>query len=216
MQRTQGVLLAINSQPLKLSTKKVELEWSPTQVSNETDPPALVGTGNSLQEWYLDDEDRLRADSAECVCADQQMLVLCSCSNSSWIMNRRVLMNPQGTLCAFTSLDESLEVFPCGYTYAYQVSLQSPSDSTRVTLQPEIWHFESGNCFVGLEMVDTALKTWNVTVATEHEVLELQELEYAVALTNRTANLFHIRLSTKWCIDVDWKCSWTTSPGLGL
>lgn len=40
------------------------------------------------------------------------------------------------------------------------------------------WYFHSGDCFVGIDMVDTAAKTWNITVTTETNILELKELEF--------------------------------------
>ena len=124
-----------------------------------------------------------------CVCQAGPGLTLCSCSiESSWVMRRQVMSDPMGTSCAFLSAESNnITVRPCGKS-------------------PQMWYFESGNCFLGMEMVDTAMKTWNFTVATTDELLELKEVEYEM-ITNHTAELVQFYLNKDVCIDVDWNCS---------
>ena len=167
---------------------------------SDTNASHVKFSTNKSQMFFLDEDDRLRVvlDSGgqECFCPEDggQGLSLCPCSKASWIMTWQVLMDPKGASCAFKSdYGDRLMVKPCGDA-------------------PDTWYFQSGTCFVGMDMVDTASKAWNVTVATKDQTLELTEFEYDTEVTNRTVELFQIRLDDA-CVEADWSCKWTNSKG---
>ena len=104
-------------------------------------------------------------------------------------------MDPNGTSCAFNQSKNTIITKPC-------------KEGQKAG---ETWYFASGNCFVGMQMVDTATKAWNFTVAAKTDILELKDLQYEAEVTNRTTELFQIRLSKNSCIEADWSCHYNHS-----
>ncbi|CAK9095382.1 Uncharacterized protein SCF082_LOCUS44805 [Durusdinium trenchii] len=169
--------------------------------NSDTNAFYLALSEHSSLVWYLDEEDRLHAVDEngldQCVCGNGRAnLSLCdSCDNRSWIINRQVLMDPNGTSCAFNQSKNTIITKPC-------------KEGQKAG---ETWYFASGNCFVGMQMVDTATKAWNCTVAAKTDILELKDLQYEAEVTNRTTELFQIRLSKNSCIEADWSCHYNHS-----
>ncbi|CAK9096216.1 unnamed protein product [Durusdinium trenchii] len=107
--------------------------------------------------WWIDaysDQLRVKDGSLDprknwCVCYDKMPLYACACSSSHMLLMQGGLLQG-GQQCASANATGALDFTAC------------PQSQLRSNVE-FLWHFESGDCFFGFDLQNTAEKLWTAT-----------------------------------------------------